>query len=67
MPETQRRVITESQNHRMFGAGRHLCGSSSPIPLPKQGNLQQAAQDLVQEGRIRKVCQYFYHEENWHM
>jgi len=39
-----------SQNHRMFGVGRDLCGSSSPTPLPKQGLLQQAAQDLVQAG-----------------
>jgi len=29
--------ITESQNHRMVGVGRDLCGSSSPTPLPKQG------------------------------
>jgi len=28
-----------SQNHRMFGVGRDLCGSSSPTPLPKQGHL----------------------------
>ena len=34
----------------MVGVGRDLCGSSSPIPLPKQGHLQQAAQDLVQAG-----------------
>jgi len=32
----------------MVGVGRDLCGSSSPTPLPKQGCLQQAAQDLVQ-------------------
>jgi len=38
------------QNHRMVGVGRELCGSSSPAPLPKQGHLQQAAQDLVQAG-----------------
>jgi len=37
-----------SQNHRMVGAGRDLCGSSSPTTLPKQGHLQQAAEDLVQ-------------------
>jgi len=24
-----------SQNHRMLGVGRDLCGSSSPTPLPK--------------------------------
>jgi len=43
--------ISESQNHRIVGVGRDLCGSSSPTPLPKQGRLQQAAQDLVQEGQ----------------
>jgi len=32
--------ITESQNHRIVGVGRDLCGSSSPTPLPKQGHLQ---------------------------
>ena len=37
-------------NHRMVGVGRDLCGSSSPSPLPKQGHLQKAAQDLVQPG-----------------
>jgi len=41
---------TESQNHRMFRIGRDLWGSSIPTPLPKQGHLQQAAQDLVQVG-----------------
>jgi len=34
----------------MVGVGRDLCGSSSPTPLPKQGRLQQAAQDLDQAG-----------------
>ena len=34
----------------MVRVGRDLCGSSSPTPLPKQGLLQQAAQDLVQAG-----------------
>ena len=38
------------QNHRMLGAGKDLCGSSSPTLLPKQGHPQQAAQDLVQAG-----------------
>ena len=42
--------ITESQNHRMAGFGRDLWGSSSPTPLPKQGHLQQVAQDLIQVG-----------------
>jgi len=34
----------------MLGVGRDLCGSSSPTPLPKQGHLEQARQDLVQAG-----------------
>ena len=34
----------------MVGVGRDLCGSSRPTALPKQGHLQQAAQDLVQVG-----------------
>ena len=34
----------------MVGVGRDLCGSSSPTLPPKQGHLQQAAQDLVQAG-----------------
>ena len=43
-------LVPNSQNHRMVGVGRDLCGSSSPTLLPKQGHLQQAAQDLVQAG-----------------
>ena len=42
--------FTESQNHRIVGVGRDLCVSSSPTPLPKQGHIQQSAQDLVQAG-----------------
>jgi len=34
----------------MVGIGRDLCGSSSPTLLPKQGHLQQAAENLVQAG-----------------
>ena len=34
----------------MVGVGSDVWGSSSPTPLPKQGHLQQAAQDLVQAG-----------------
>jgi len=34
----------------MFGVGRALCASSSPTLLPKQGQLQQAVEDLVQAG-----------------
>ena len=43
-------LFTESQNHKMVGVGGDLCGSSSPTPLPKQGQVQQAAQDHVQAG-----------------
>jgi len=43
-------MILFSQNHRIVGVGRDLCGSSSPTPLAKQGHLEQAAQDLVQAG-----------------
>ena len=38
----------------MFGVGGALCGSSSPTPPPKQGHLQQAAQDLVQVGSLQR-------------
>jgi len=34
-----------TQNHRMVGVGRDLCGSSSPTLLPKQGHLQWAVED----------------------
>ena len=43
----QWRLFTESKTHRIVGVGRDLCG---PIPLPKQGHLEQATQDLVQAG-----------------
>jgi len=41
-------LVTQNitEYHRIVGVGRDLCGSSSPTPLPKQGHLQQAAQDL---------------------
>ena len=42
--------ITESQNHRIVGVGRDLCGSSSPTLMLKQGHPEQGAQDLVQAG-----------------
>ena len=32
----------------MLEVRRDLCGSPSPTPLPKQGHLQHAAQDLFQ-------------------
>jgi len=38
----------ESQNHRVLGVGRDLCGSPSPTPCQKRGQLQKAAEDLVQ-------------------
>ena len=31
----------------MVGVGRDLCGSPSPTLLPKQGRLQQAAEELL--------------------
>ena len=40
--------LAKSQNHRMVEVARGLCGSSSPTPLPKQGHLEQIAQDLIQ-------------------
>jgi len=46
--ENQRKWF--SQNHRMVGVGRDLCGSSSPALPPKQGHLQLAVEDLVQKG-----------------
>ena len=49
-PLSTKNHLATLQNHRTFGVGRDLCGSSSPNPLPKQGHLQQAAQDLVQAG-----------------
>ena len=43
-----------SQNHRIVGVGRDLCGSSSPTLPPKQGHLQQAMGSLSSE--ILKSC-----------
>jgi len=43
-------IYNTSQNHRAVGVGRDLCGSSSLASLPKQGYLEQVAQDLVQVG-----------------
>jgi len=45
-----RLCLPASQNHRMVGVGKDLWGSSSPPTLPKQGHLEQAAQDLIQVG-----------------
>jgi len=44
------KTVTELQNHRMVVAGRDLWGTSGIICLPKQGHLEQAAQDLTQAG-----------------
>ena len=41
---------SESQNHRIVGVGRDLCGSSGPTLLPKQGHPEQGAQHRVQVG-----------------
>ena len=38
-----------SQNHRIVDIGRDLWGPSSPTPMPKQGHLEQDAQDHIQE------------------
>jgi len=43
------RSAFNSQNHRMFGVGRALCGSLSPTPA-EAGSPEQAAQDRVQVG-----------------
>jgi len=42
--------VQMSQNHRMLGVRRDLCGLSSPNPLPNPVHLEQVAQDLIQEG-----------------
>jgi len=55
--------ITELQNHRMFRVERDLCGSSSPTPLPKQGHLQQAAEDSVQAGH--RIIDSQNHRKFW--
>jgi len=44
--DENKEATTESQNHRIVGVGRDLCGSSSPTPLPKQGHLQQAKRTM---------------------
>jgi len=51
----------------MLGAGRDLCGSSSPTPLPKQGLLQQAAQDLVQAGLEYLQRKRFHNLPGWYL
>jgi len=48
--EFESSLVTEAQNNRMVGLERVLWRSSSPTPLPKQGHLEQAAQDPVQAG-----------------
>jgi len=46
-PQLRCHSSEESQNHRMVGVGRDLCGSSSPTLPLKQGHLQQVVEDLV--------------------
>jgi len=53
--------ITESQDGRV---GRDLCGSSSPIPLPKQGHPEQAALDHVQAG-LEYLQRMRLHKPSW--
>ncbi|KFR12299.1 E3 ubiquitin-protein ligase PDZRN3, partial [Opisthocomus hoazin] len=48
--DRQNHRITESQNHRMVGVGRDLCGSSSPTPLLKQGH-----RDLLRHSTTREI------------
>ena len=43
-------IKNHTDSHRVVGVGRDLCGTPSPTLLPKQGHLQQAAEDLVQAG-----------------
>ena len=51
-------AITESQNHRMVGVGRDLCGSSSPTLLPKQGCHHPSRQEWV---LLLQGCSNFLH------
>jgi len=41
-----------SQNHRIVGVGRELCGSSSPTLLPKQGLIPRSSKYVGR--RIKK-------------
>jgi len=47
---SQSKEVIIPQNHKMVAIARDLWGSSSPTPLPKQGHLEQSAQDLVLMG-----------------
>lgn len=58
---------TFSQNHRILRIGRALWKSSSPIPLPKQGHLEQVTQECVQVGleclqrwRLHDLCEQLF-------
>lgn len=63
--------ITESQNNRMFGAGRDLKRLSGLVPLPEQEHPDQFRQELIQAGfeRLRsrmssaipEWLSYFWH------
>jgi len=39
--------VMQSQNHKMLGVGRGLCGSPSPTPLPKQGQYLHRFYDVT--------------------
>ena len=47
----------KSQNHRIVGVGRDLCGSSSPTLLPKQAtqDLDQAGLEYLQRRRLHNL------------
>jgi len=45
----------------MFGVGRDLCGSFSPTLLPKQGHLQQAAQEMDAATLVRAVGSWLWY------
>ena len=49
--------LTESQNHRMVGVGRDLCGSSSPTLLMKQGQSSCTRLPRAEEPRHQAVGQ----------
>jgi len=52
--------MRSSQNHRMVGVGRDLCGSSSPTLLPKQEAPAIALQVLAATQAKGKCCKRAY-------
>jgi len=47
--------LCSSQNHRMVGVGRDLCGSPSPTLPPKQGHLLPGSLFIVATGGLMSV------------